>query len=263
MPYSVYEGSGLIGTGTDYSVDVPYPLTINANDILIATLLDADNDTFDTPSGWTKILEDGSNSNASVAIYWMRAVGTESGVETFTSILNSGSLVAGIMHRYSGCTTSGDPISDSFINGVSQATAHSMNSGNITVLSEECTVVGFAIVEDNTINSFTNGGGAFVEDSREETSVGSDAHFGAASGDFADGVTTWTGSLLWGYSSTEYACLIGLVLISATASVITDVGINIGNSWKLMAGAKINIGGVWKTVTAIKQNIGGVWKDVL
>jgi len=49
----------------------------------------------------------------------------------------------------------------------------------------------------------------------------------------------------------------------ALAVVVTDIAINVGDAWKLMAGAQINIGDVWKTVVSVKQNVGDVWKDVL
>lgn len=42
----------------------------------------------------------------------------------------------------------------------------------------------------------------------------------------------------------------------------TNIQINIGDTWKVMAAAQINIGDVWKDVTSVKINIGDVWKDV-
>lgn len=51
--------------------------------------------------------------------------------------------------------------------------------------------------------------------------------------------------------------------ISAVSISVTDLAINVGDAWKLMAGAQINIGDAWKTVVSVKQNVGDVWKDVL
>ena len=95
MAYPAYEDNGGIADGTDYAVAVPYPGTVNENDILLVCVLDADNDSFDVPSGWAKITEDTSNAQASFAWYWKRATGSETGSETFTSVLNAGALVAG------------------------------------------------------------------------------------------------------------------------------------------------------------------------
>lgn len=47
-----------------------------------------------------------------------------------------------------------------------------------------------------------------------------------------------------------------------TSPTGTNISINIGDSWKTVAGMQINIGDSWKTVVAVKQNIGDVWKDV-
>ena len=73
MAFPVFQQAGTIGTGTDFSCDVPYPSTVNADDIIIASIMDADNDTFDTPAGWTKFDEDSSSNNMSFALYWLRA----------------------------------------------------------------------------------------------------------------------------------------------------------------------------------------------
>jgi len=113
MAIPVYIDNGGIGTGTDFAVTIDYPATVDANDILIAVVMDADNDDFDIPAGWAKILEYTANNNLSGAWYWRRAVGDEDGgTVTFTSTLTAGSLVAGIMYRFSGCVANGDPYED-------------------------------------------------------------------------------------------------------------------------------------------------------
>jgi hypothetical protein len=53
------------------------------------------------------------------------------------------------------------------------------------------------------------------------------------------------------------------VIVSFYPAVIsTQMQINIGDSWKTVAGIKINIGDSWKTVAGIKINIGDSWKTV-
>ena len=67
------------------------------------------------------------------------------------------------------------------------------------------------------------------------------------------------GSNLYGaWSATRSFTTIAAVTVS-----VTDLAINVGDAWKLMAGAQINIGDAWKTVVSVKQNVGDVWKDVL
>ena len=182
MAYPVYQSNGGIGTGTDFSVAVSYPSTVNADDILIAAIMDADDDSFDTPAGWTKIDEKTTESNLSVAHYWKRADGTESGSVTFTSVLNAGSLVAGIIYRYSGCVKYGVPFEGHFSRTILQGTqtAPQFNAGS-GITATERLAVAIAIVEDDTISSFTAGFYGFTEDSRLSTTAGTDAHFATAS----------------------------------------------------------------------------------
>lgn len=42
----------------------------------------------------------------------------------------------------------------------------------------------------------------------------------------------------------------------------TNMQLNIGDTWKVVASAKINIGDTWKDVTAAKVNIGDSWKTI-
>lgn len=42
----------------------------------------------------------------------------------------------------------------------------------------------------------------------------------------------------------------------------TNMQLNIGDTWKVVASAKINIGDTWKDVTAAKVNIGDTWKTI-
>ena len=210
MAFPVFQQAGTIGTGTDFSCDVPYPSTVNADDIIIASIMDADNDTFDTPAGWTKFDEDSSNNNMSFALYWLRADGTETGTVTFTSLLNSGSLVAGIMYRYSGCVKVGIPLQFATSNPVSQSSTLFVSFGSNDPDALQRLAVGIGIVEDNTINGFTPGGDTFTEDSRLSTSVGSDAHFAVCSLEVG---ATAPATPNWSMSSSEYKAGISLYLI--------------------------------------------------
>jgi len=109
----VYEGHGGIAAGTGASVDVPYPETVNENDILFISVGDADDDSCTTPDGWTLVIGTGTTErNWSCVWYWKRALGTESGVETVTSLSADGAAIFGIMVRYSGCITSDPPWED-------------------------------------------------------------------------------------------------------------------------------------------------------
>ena len=212
MAYPVYEGNGGIGTGTDYSADLPLPSTVNEWDILFAEVMDADDDGFDLPDGWQRFQEHKTSSNLSVALYWYRADGTETGSVTFTSFLNAGSLVAGIIHRYSGCKRYGVPFEGWDNGGLVLNTSHTIVvSGSPLTLGTERLAVGLCIVEDNTINSFTGSG--WTEDSRLSTSVGNDAHFAMASYPLPNINSRPGANAVWGFSSNEYAWVGMLFLI--------------------------------------------------
>ncbi len=162
---------GGIGTSTGSLVFVPYPET-NANDILIAVLMDEDDDTFVTPSTWNSIDSVSTNTSLSVHFFWKRATGSETGSVGFPSASTSGSLCAGIIYRFSGCITTGNPIGE-----ISNAiVTNSLGVGErITTSNNNSLEVGLYVVEDN-VNA-TLSGSNWTEFSNKTTTVGNDAAF--------------------------------------------------------------------------------------
>ena len=175
MAYPIYEDNGGVGTGVDYSVAVPYPATVNADDILICAVMDADDDSFDTPSGWNKTVEFTTHANMSVAYYWKRALGTETGTETFTSTKNAGSLVAGMMARFSGCHDVGNPFDVTSTYGVT-GPGTNVNMPSIPTYGTERLVFNIVVIEDN-VSCTTAAPDSWTEVFYLSTSVGSDAAF--------------------------------------------------------------------------------------
>ena len=206
-PAPNYVDSGTIGTGQDASCDVPYPATVNENDILYAVVMDADDDTFSTPTDWNVLNNAIGITNLTVSIFWKRADGTETGTETFTSASSNGQLVAGIMHRYSGCIETGTPHEQYLSSGENQASTQTP-AWLGDALGPNRLAIALLCVEDNTINAFTANG--FVEDNRTATAVGSDAEFAAASVDVSG--TTEPTACVWGTSQSEYHDVSGLYL---------------------------------------------------
>lgn len=114
MPTKQTSGSAA-AIGSSDTIDVPYPASINANDILylqIAARETSDGTGITTPSGWTPVnhVTDTTGDHA-FGLYWKRAAGTESGNLTVTAAYAgvTGRLLAARMYRFSGCTTSGTP----------------------------------------------------------------------------------------------------------------------------------------------------------
>jgi hypothetical protein len=100
---------GLCASDNVSSIDVEYPKTINANDILFATLFTDANEAYSTPSGWN-LAESYLSSAHTAYLFWKRAAGTESGTQTFSGSTNH--LRGGKIWRFDNCITSGTPYED-------------------------------------------------------------------------------------------------------------------------------------------------------
>jgi len=111
MAYPVYENSGSLISSTSASVNIQYPSSISANDILIAVVAkDGNNGSGNAtaPSGFTHVAgTDGTGDNFQTKIYWKRASGSETGSVGFVWDNTPTTVTATIMHRYSGCITTG------------------------------------------------------------------------------------------------------------------------------------------------------------
>ncbi len=223
-PAPNYVDSGTIGTGIDASCDVPYPATVNLDDILFIVVMDADDDTFTTPTDWNVINNAIGITNLTVSMYWKRADGTETGTETLTSASSNGQLVAGIMHRYSGCVKTGTPYEQYLTSGENQSSTQTPDwIGD--ALGPNRLAIALLCVEDNTINAFT--ANSFTEDNRTATAVGSDAEFAAASIDVSG--TTKPTACIWGTSQSEYHDVAGFYLKPTEGAKLT-VGVISGKA---------------------------------
>lgn len=178
MAYPVYESNGGIAATQDASVDVPWPASVAENDIVITIVGDADNDSFATPASetWLKVDDHTTNSNFSAAWFWHRVTSGEAASPpastTFVSALSDGQVVAGVMLRFSGCYTGGNPYEAETKDGVTQSTSAgiseiiTLNKGRLC-----CCLIG---VEDNT---GTSGGTNYAEVMDVTTTTGSDMGF--------------------------------------------------------------------------------------
>lgn len=148
ISYPAYMGNGGMSALQDDYVDVAFPSTINANDILIIFAADADDDTFLAVTDFTWIDGDSADPNVSIGYWWKRATGSESGTVRVTSTNIAGNGIYGCMYRFSGCTTSGTPFEDPTIEAVTQTVqplVPQVTSGGVGRLA-----VNFLGVEDDT-----------------------------------------------------------------------------------------------------------------
>ncbi len=111
--------------------------------------MDADSDTFNTPAGWGKINEYIANDNLSVAWFWKRATGTESGTEVFSSFSPNGNLIAGVMARFSNCIKIGIPYEDATKGNLIQDTT--IDVPTVTATDWDRLACVFAAIEDNVL----------------------------------------------------------------------------------------------------------------
>lgn len=149
MSYPAYVDNGGIANGTGGAVNVPYPATVNADDILIMQVLCAYTDVVATPSGWTLITYAAANTEASVAWFYKRAAGTESGnVAVSVTFSTPATYMYGVISRFSGCVTSGVPYESMAFDGVYSDSTYAVPTV-ISPLGIERLAVAFPCVEDN------------------------------------------------------------------------------------------------------------------
>ena len=105
--YPVFSAVGSDVTVNDYAtvINVPYPSTVNENDIIIMVVSKVAWDYDIAATGWTKITH---RSYPHTHVFWKRAVGTESGTVPVTLESDLGTTT-GYMVSYSGCIETGDP----------------------------------------------------------------------------------------------------------------------------------------------------------
>jgi len=245
MAYPIYGGNGGIAAGGGAGVDVPFPGTVNENDILIIVMMDADNDSFSIPTGdttWYRVENQTSNSNLSYDVFWTRAEGTETGTITVSSALDAGQIVAGIMYRFSGCKTLGDPFTTSNSSSVARSDELIITDGSSVTSEDESLGVIFAIIEDdlsiemNAHPSYTpNDDSSYSVVANDASSFGSDCNFGLATAELAtsgakilDG-TSDTVRFLYSPYSSEYRAAVWLALEPAPSGE-PDRNIDVGDS---------------------------------
>lgn len=155
--YPVYKDSGSVTSAAGVADrNVAYPATVNEDDILLIVMLDAEADTFTTPAGWASVHAQSDNANLSVALFWKRAVGTETGTVTVTSASAATGVIAGVMHRFSGCVTSGTPYEEKISNVVALDAGQSL-SNNSALGNSRLGIVITLVADNPTITDNSTG----------------------------------------------------------------------------------------------------------
>ena len=155
MASPAYIDNGGLAVATDGDLDIAYPGTVSADDILLIQVLSDDAGTHGAISGFTKVTQRSHSTVASASWYWKRATGSESGTVNCLNTDTSG-LFVGVMSRWSGCIASGTPYEQQQeADGVGN---NSVSSSAITPVTDENRVVCLVCVEDNTYSGPLTGG---------------------------------------------------------------------------------------------------------
>lgn len=205
MAYPVYEGNGGIASDTGAELSVPWPAGVAENDILITIVGNDATNAWNTPvtEAWGRVgaLVD-YGSDFSSACQWHRVTAAEAASPPastpFPADIDSGSVVAGVMTRFSGCYTGGDPFESKTTVGATQSTSATI-SEVVTVNPDRlcCCFIG---IQDNV---GTSGGTNYAEVMDVTTSTGDDMGFSlftyqkAAAGTVAAETATVGGNDFW------------------------------------------------------------------
>ena len=181
MAYPVYEGNGGIGSDTDADVVLSWPAGVAENDILVAIVGN------DAENAWSLATTGGQawawvgarvdyGSDFSSACQWHRVTAAEAATPpastTFIADIDSGTVIAGVMTRFSGCYTGGDPFESKTTAGVTQSTAATISE--VVTINTDRLCSCFIGIQDNV---GTSGGTNYAEVMDVTTSTGDDMGF--------------------------------------------------------------------------------------
>lgn len=171
-----FEQVGAIGYAASTTVNVPYPSTVNENDILILQCYNfASNASITTPSGWTELYKSSKVSSHVWGFYAIRADGTETGSLTVT--MGGSTASYGRISRWSGAITTGTAWEQA--TGVAPQNDSSAESASITSTGDNELAIALHQVHDPT--SFGAYDGSYSEDFDVSDSSGYGSTFTASS----------------------------------------------------------------------------------
>jgi len=204
----VYEGNGgLAAQSSGTSMDVAFPATVNADDILIMNLISRSSTEPETPAGWTVHSQATNGVFHGATLCWKRAAGTETGNQAVV-VANVNSY--GIITRYSGVRTYGKPYHDwnglALTETASYLPINNVYQGGPWMCIAECFIFNDATLADD--------GGTYSEVAELSSTVGDDATW-ALYDHTPAGMGTVTGENIT-MSSQEYVSRIVLSLVPDT-----------------------------------------------
>jgi len=206
-----YVGNGGLHVGSGDSIEVDYPASISANDLLIVSLTHgyASNEAiFDSIPGWYNGLHVDETLACATQFKWKRAIGSESGSVMFARNTYTSGGFYGVMTNWSGVVTTGTPYEDLDSWNTAGTDNATFTVPSCSTLGTNRLVVAMIHVEDDfTIGTVS--GGSYTEHFEVSTATGTDCAFAHDSQEVA------TSSLIASQTSTLSAAGWGVVYVMA------------------------------------------------
>jgi hypothetical protein len=160
---------------------VAYPAGTQQGDLLLLVEVNSANQAITTPSGWTLLADQGTNSQAQFRLtVWWRTAGSES--STSLSVHTNSSGATAWVARYA--RPAGSPAPMVATNAISQGTANRSTALTPTpdlVTTARATVISIVAVRDANALSLANSQGFALDDAPVQSSSGQGAALGLAS----------------------------------------------------------------------------------
>lgn len=238
-PWFVANGTG---AGSAGAVSVPWPTNHQADDIGIL-LIDSENETVATPSGWNDILNSpqgtgtaGSAGSTRLSAFWRRATGSS---ESDASVGDSGNHQVGAIYVFRNVATSGDPW-DTTTGGVEASATTTVTMTGVTPSVTNTLILAAASFSTDIsagtpqMSAWSNAtlGGTFGELFEFSASAGSGGGVGMAAGYLASASASGTSTVTLATSSTSGWLTIALrpPVTATNASAETSSGTGAANN---------------------------------
>ncbi len=217
MALPVLETSGASVLSTAQTIDVPFPASIAADDLLIITYGQRRAITPSLPSGFTEIVKQTSGADCTTVAYKKIATGSESGDLSWDTGEDGSRAKIARMHRYSGADTVA-------ATATSSASSKTIDHPDVVTTVADSLVLAVTGINDNeTAASFTGEtGGDFTLTFDDTTALGSDFGLSLQTAGMVSTGTISGGTWTYG-GATEQWSTIGFAIFEAAAGGFTTV----------------------------------------
>ena len=215
----------LAANATTTTLNIVAP-TLNVDDIMIASILNKDNQVVTAPANWTKFVQVNNTTAQRLTLAWKRAIAGDSGATfSFTKPTDNNTLFCGNISVWRGAITSGDPTTGAG----TPTTSANASSDTVSYASFDpliaCHAVAVGVYNDDLTTAGTISGSdpSLVNRWDLETATGSD---GSVFGYGGDSTGAATGARSHITTSTadgvNIGCLFGLEAAPASTTAVKD-----------------------------------------